>query len=42
METHFWGKDLFLLAEGDFLSSKNCFLLFRASFLQVKTATETS
>ena len=38
----FWEKTLFPLAERDFLSSENCFLLFRASFLQVKTDTETS
>ena len=37
------GKTLFLLAERDFLSSENCSLfLFRASFLQAKTVTETS
>ena len=38
----FWGMTLFPLAERDFLSSENCILLFRASFLQVKTVTETS
>ena len=39
----FGGKTLFPLAERDFLSNKNCFLfLFRASYLQVKPATETS
>ena len=38
----FWGKALFQLAERGFLSSENCFLLFRASFLQVKTVAETS
>ena len=43
VETHFWGgKTLFPLAERDFLFSENCFLFFRASFLQVKTVTETS
>ena len=38
----FGEKTLFPLAERDFLSSENCFLLFRTSFLQIKTATETS
>ena len=38
----FWGKTLFQLTERVFLCSENCFLLFRASFLQVKAATETS
>ena len=38
----FLGKDLFPLAKRDFLSSENCFLLFRASFLDVKTVTEVS
>ena len=38
----FGGKTLFPLAERNFLSSENVFLLFRASFLQVKTVTETS
>ena len=38
----FGGKTLFSLAERNFLSSENVFLLFRASFLQVKTVTETS
>ena len=43
VETHFFGgMTLFPLAEKDFLSSENSFLLFRASFLQVKTVTETS
>ena len=43
-ETHyiFWGKTLLPLAERGFLYIENCFLLFRASFLQVKTITETS
>ena len=42
-ETHyFWGEILFPLTERDFLSGENCFLLFRASFLQVKSVTETS
>ena len=38
----FWGKALFQLTERVFLYSENCILLFRASFLPVKTATETS
>ena len=38
----FGGKTLFQLVERGFLSSENCFLLFRASFLRVKTVTETS
>ena len=38
----FLGKDLFPLVKRDFLSSENCFLLFRASFLDVKTVTEVS
>ena len=43
VETHYFGlKTLFPLTGRDFLSSENCFLLFRASFLQVKTVTETS
>ena len=37
----FFGKD-FVLAEMDFPPNGNCFLLFRASFLQVETVTETS
>ena len=36
------GETLFPPAERDFLSSENCFFLFRASFLQVKTVAETS
>ena len=36
------GRTFFLLAERDFLSSENCFLLFCASFLQVKTVRENS
>ena len=28
------GKDSFSLAEGDFLYSEGCFVLFRASFVQ--------
>ena len=36
------GKTLFPLAERDFLSNENCFLLFCASFLQLKIVTETS
>ena len=38
----FGGKALFQLAERGFLSSENSFLLFLASFLQVKTVAETS
>ena len=38
----FGGNALFTLVERDFLSNENCFLLFRASFLQVKAVTETS
>ena len=38
----FLGKTLFPLVERDFLSSGNCFLLFRASFLQVESISETS
>ena len=38
----FGGKSLFPLAKRDFLSSENYFVLFRASFLQVKTVTEAS
>ena len=37
-ETHFSGKD-FVPIEKGFPPSGNCFLLFRASFLQVKTVT---
>ena len=40
--TFFWGKTLFLPVERDVLSSKNCFILFRASFLQVQTVTATN
>ena len=36
------GKTLFLLEERDFLPSGNCFLLFRASCLQVDTVGKTS
>ena len=35
------GKTLFPLAERNFLSSESCFLLFRASFLEVKSVTQT-
>ena len=42
VETHFFGKNLFLLEENDFLSIEKCFLLFRAAFLQAETVTETS
>ena len=38
----FLGETLFPLVERDFVSSGNCFLLFRASFLQVETVSETS
>ena len=40
--TQFLGETLFPLVEKDFVSSGNCFLLFRASFLQVETVSETS
>ena len=35
-------ETLFRLEVSDFLSTEKCFLLFRASFLQVETVTETS
>ena len=38
----FLGKTLFPLVERDFLSSGNCFVLFRASFLQVESISEFS
>ena len=38
----FLGKTLFPLVERDFMSSGNCFLLFRASFLQVESISEFS
>ena len=41
METNFFGKN-FVSVERDFPPSGNCFLFFRASFLQVETVTETS
>ena len=41
VETNLCGKD-FVLVEMDFPPSGNCFLLFRTSFLQVETVTETS
>ena len=41
VETTLFGKD-FVLVGRDFPPSGNCFLLFRASFLQVETVTETS
>ena len=41
VETNLFGKD-FVPAERDFPPSGNCFLLFRDSFLQVETVTETS
>ena len=41
VEKNLIGKD-FLAVERDFPPSGNCFLLFRASFLQVETITETS
>ena len=40
--TQFLEETLFPLVEKDFVSSGNCFLLFRASFLQVETVSETS
>ena len=40
-ETNLFGKD-FVPVERDFPLSGNCFLLFRAFFLQVETVTETS
>ena len=40
---HILGRTWFPLVEGrDFLFSGNCFLSFRASFLQVETISETS
>ena len=36
------GETLFPLAERDFLSSENCFLLLCTFFLQIKTVTKTS
>ena len=41
VETSSFWKD-FVPVERDFPPSGNCFLLFRASFLQVETVTETS
>ena len=41
VETNLFGKD-FVPVESDFPRSENCFLLFRASFLQVETVTETN
>ena len=38
----FVGKTLFPLVERDFLFSGKCLLLFRATFLQVETISETS
>ena len=43
VEAHYFlGKTFFPLAEKEFLSSENCFLLFRALFLQIKSVTEMS
>ena len=41
VETNLFGKDI-VPVEKDFPPSGNCFLLFRTSFLQVETVTETS
>ena len=38
----FFGKTLFPLVQRDFVSSGNCFILFRVYFLQVGIVTETS
>ena len=40
-EANLFGKDFFPV-ERDFSRSGSCFTLFRPSFLQVKTVTETS
>ena len=40
VETNLLGRD-FVPVERDFKPSGNCFLLFRASFLQAETVTET-
>ena len=42
VETLFLGKTLFPQERKDFLSTEKCFVLFRASSLQVQTVTETS
>ena len=48
VETNLFGKDFvpvemdFVPVERDFRPSGNYFLLFRASFVQVETVTETS
>ena len=42
VETLFLGKTLFPHERKDFLSTEKCFVLFRASSLQVQTVTETS
>ena len=39
---HFLRNTLFPLVERDFVSSEKLFFLFRASFLQVETISETS
>ena len=41
VDTNLFGKD-FVPMERDFPPSGNCLLLFHASFLKVKTVTETS
>ena len=41
VEANFFGRD-FVLAERDFPPKGNCFLLLRASFLQLETVIETS
>ena len=41
VETNLFGKD-FVPVERDFTPTGNCFILFRASFLQVETVNETS
>ena len=41
VETNLFGKN-FVPVERGFKPSGNCFLLFRASFLQVETVTEAS
>ena len=41
VEINLFAKD-FVLVERDFPQSRNCFLLYRASFLQVETVTKTS
>ena len=41
MDTNLIGK-YFVPVERDFQPTGNCFLLFRASFLQVQTVAETN